>query len=145
MAAGDSDPSCGAQDVLRGRNPGFGESLMRDRRAIGAHIPLVATNLVLAEAHRLLLFRAGARAAMSALERIVASPHVRVDFPAEELHRVAVDWLVRLAGLPVTYTDAASFTVMQRGGLSDALSFDRDFLAAGFGLWDARAAPDPEN
>ena len=36
------------------------------REAIAQKVPLVTTNLVLAEVHRLLLFRAGARPAMAA-------------------------------------------------------------------------------
>src|SRR3954449_64533 len=47
-------------------------------RAVHDRVPLVTTNLVLAEVHRLLLFRAGIRAAATALDRIEASPRVRI-------------------------------------------------------------------
>lgn len=109
------------------------------RSAIAGRLPLVTTCLVLAEVHRLVLFRAGARASMAVLERMTSSRHVRVEFPAHDLHREAVAWLVRLSGTPVTYTDATSFAVMQSQGCLRALSFDRHFISAGFELWTGEA------
>jgi predicted nucleic acid-binding protein len=35
----------------------------------------------------------------------------------------------------VTYTDAVSFAVMKATGFGHALTFDQDFVAAGFTLW----------
>jgi predicted nucleic acid-binding protein len=91
---------------------------------------------LIAETHRLTLSRAGLRAALRGLEQIGASRSVTVHFPTAAEHAVARDWLERLAPLPVTYTDGVSFAVMGAVRCTAALSFDRDFLAAGFQRWD---------
>ncbi|MBI1736504.1 MAG: PIN domain-containing protein [Candidatus Rokubacteria bacterium] len=102
---------------------------VRDRR------PLFTTNLVIAESHRLTLFRVGVLAALRALDRIDASERVTVHFATEADHVAARRWIERLAPRPVTYTDAISFAVMETLGCRDVLGFDRDFEVAGFTLW----------
>ena len=106
------------------------ERLFRD--AIEGREPMLTTNLVVAEVHRLLLFRAGHRAAATALDRIEASPRVRVEFATAAHHRTARSWLDKLAPHPVTYTDAVSFAVMESLGCAGVISFDNDFVVAGF-------------
>ena len=59
------------------------------RAAVTRRIRLLTTNLVLAETHRLLLHRAGARPAMSALDRFEASPRLTIVFSDAEHHRAA--------------------------------------------------------
>jgi len=108
------------------------------RRALTGRIPLVTTNLVLSEVHRLTLFRAGVRPALRLLDRIGASQRVTVHFASAEHHGAARRWLERLAPRPVTYTDAVSFAVMEQLGCRHVLAFDQDFAVAGFELWDAR-------
>jgi uncharacterized protein len=105
------------------------------RRALAGRIRLVTTNLVLAEVHRLTLFRAGLEAASRALDRIDASPSVTIQFAAAEHHAAARRWLERLAPRPVTYTDAVSFAVMEHLRCRHALGFDEDFAVAGFEIW----------
>ena len=105
------------------------------REAIGRRIPLLTSNLVLAEVHRLTLFRAGVQPAWRALERIDASPSVTVHFALPEHHAAARRWLERLAPHPVTYADAISFVLMERLHCRHAIAFDRDFIVAGFDLW----------
>jgi predicted nucleic acid-binding protein len=105
------------------------------RAAIEQSIPLVTTNLVIAEAHRLTLFRAGYEPALRALEAIDASSAVTVHFAAPGDHRAAREWLERLAPRPVTYTDAVSFAVMVATKCTHVLGFDDDFAVAGFELW----------
>ncbi|MGH7266358.1 MAG: type II toxin-antitoxin system VapC family toxin, partial [Candidatus Rokuibacteriota bacterium] len=102
------------------------------REAVQAGIRLVTTNLVLAEVHRLTLFRVGIEAASRALDRIDASPSVTVHFAAAEDHAAARRWLERLAPRPVTYADAVSFAVIETTGCTHVLGFDSDFEAAGF-------------
>ena len=96
---------------------------------------LVTTNLVLAEVHRLTLFRVGVEAAARGLDRIDESPSVTVHFTGIDDHAAARRWLERLAPRPVTYADAVSFAVMKSLGCTHVLGFDRDFEAAGFELW----------
>lgn len=126
----------GAWIALRSRrDQHHAEADRRFREAIRRRIPLLTTSLVLAEVHRLTLFRAGAQAAGRALERIEASPSVTIHFPSAPEHAAARRWLARLAPRPVTYTDAVSFAVMEATGCRAALGFDQDFVAAGFPLW----------
>ena len=105
------------------------------REALRRRIPLATTDLVLAELHRLTLFRAGVLPALRALDRIDQSPSVTVHFAAAEHHAAARRWLERLAPHPITYTDAVSFAVMEGLRCRHVLAFDHDFTAVGFELW----------
>jgi len=105
------------------------------REALARRIGLVTTNLVVAETHRLTLFRAGLQPALRALELIDASTSVTIHFPTADDHAVARRWLERMAPRPVTYTDAVSFAVMEASRCRHVLGFDEDFAAAGFTLW----------
>lgn len=98
-------------------------------------MPLVTTNLVVAEAHRLILFRLGLRASAVLLDRIDASRRLSVIYASPEHHRAARAWLDRLSDHPITYTDAISFAVMEAAGCREALTFDNDFIIAGFQRW----------
>ena len=103
--------------------------------AVSRRIRLVTTNLILAECHRLLLYRAGNRVAAALLDRIDVSPLVTVAFVTADYHRAARRWLARLADQRITYTDAVSFAVMDALRCRTAMGFDRDFVVAGFRLW----------
>jgi predicted nucleic acid-binding protein len=107
------------------------------RRAAAQRARLLTTNLVLAEVHRLLLFRAGPRPAAAALERVDASALVTISFATAARHRAARAWLARLGDQKIGYTDATSFAVMDAEHCRAALSFDHDFYLAGFELWQA--------
>jgi predicted nucleic acid-binding protein len=105
-------------------------------RAVGARkIPLVTTNLVLAEVHRFALFRHGPRVAATALARIESSPLLSIEHATKAHHRAARDWLQRLIDHRLSYTDAVSFAVMDASRRRAALGFDHDFVIAGFELW----------
>jgi predicted nucleic acid-binding protein len=103
--------------------------------AIARRIPLLTTNLVLAETHRLTLFRVGIEPALRALERIDASARVTIHFSTQDDHVAARRWLQRLMPRPITYTDAVSFAVMAAHRCREVLGFDQDFVAAGFARW----------
>lgn len=105
------------------------------RAAITGKVPLLTTNLVVAEVHRLLLFRAGIKPAAVAVERIDMSPSVKVIYPDLGLHHDARKWLAKLDDQVISYTDATSFAVMKAARCRHALSFDNDFVIAGFTLW----------
>ena len=126
----------GAWIALRSRRDQYHAAADRAfRTAIERRIALVTTNLVIAEIHRLTLFRAGTEPAMRALERIDASQSVTVHFATHEDHAAARLWLDQLAPRPITYTDAVSFAVMAAMKCTRVLGFDRDFVAACFELW----------
>jgi predicted nucleic acid-binding protein len=103
--------------------------------AVRRGMSLVTTNLVIAEVHRLTLFRLGFNIARRTLDLVDASRRTTIHFAGSEDHKAARKWLQRLAPRPVTYTDAVSFAVMEATGCRDVLGFDADFAAAGFTLW----------
>ena len=107
------------------------------RRAASQRVALLTTNLVLAEVHRLLLFRAGPRAAAVALRHVDESKLVTVIFPDRILHGRARGWLAKLGDQVITYTDATSFAVMEAQKCRIAMTFDADFWIAGFEGWQA--------
>lgn len=106
------------------------------RQALRQKIPLLTTDLVLAEVHRLLLFRAGIKPAAAALDVIDRSPSVSVHFSTAPLHQEARRWLARLPDQVISYADATSFATMSARKCKVALSFDHDFVLAGFSLWE---------
>jgi predicted nucleic acid-binding protein len=93
--------------------------------------------LVLAETHRLTLFRAGLDPALRMHEQIDASPSVTVHFATSDDHVAGRRWSERLAPRLVTYTGAVSFAVIEATKCTHVLGFDDDFSAAGFELWRA--------
>lgn len=129
----------GAWIALRSRRDQYHAEADRwFRQAIDQRIALVTTNLVIAETHRLTLFRAGFDAALRALDRLDASPSVTVHFATREDHLAARRWIERLVPRPISYADAVSFAVIEQTACSHVLGFDEDFAAAGFELWRGR-------
>lgn len=102
------------------------------RTALARRLPLVTTDLVVAEAHRLLLFRAGGAAARAFLDRVDRSPSLRLEFATAERHARARTWLSKLDDQTITYTDAVSFAVVEATRCTAVLTFDDDFTVAGF-------------
>jgi predicted nucleic acid-binding protein len=100
-------------------------------RIAGAHFRLVITNVVLIEAHALIVsllgadrarrFVAGIRAGNTLIVRVRASDEAR----AEEI-------LFRYTDKAWSYADATSFVVMERLGIQYAFTFDSDFAQYGF-------------
>lgn len=115
------------------RNHGAADSLMR--RAIATRVNVLTTSLVLAEVHRLLLFRAGIRPARVALDKITGSRAVKIEYPGAERHRDARRWLDKLDDETISLADAVSFAVMNAARCRVAISFDHAFWIAGFELW----------
>ena len=121
--------------LLSARDQHHAEADALFRRAVEDRVPLITTNLVLAEVHRFILFRVGIRAATAALARIESSPSVRIAFATESHHKAAQDWLARFPDQRLTYTDATSFAVMHATKCRAALTFDHHFTVANFNLW----------
>ncbi len=93
---------------------------------------LITSQLVVAEVHRFLLFSSGIAAAAAALDKISASPSLTIEYTTLQHHRAAREWLMKLDDQVISYTDAVSFTVMAATRCEAALSFDDDFVIAGF-------------
>jgi predicted nucleic acid-binding protein len=107
------------------------------REAARGRAKLFTSNLVIAEVHRFLLFRAGIRAAATALALIDGSQLVAVEHATAGHHQAALGWLRKLADQVITYTDAVSFAIVVATRCEAVIGFDRDFLVAGFRLWNA--------
>lgn len=101
------------------------------RAAVSGNVTLLTTNLVVAEVHRLLLFRAGPEAAAAALARIDGSGRVVIGFAESAHHAAAREWLRRLKDHRITYTDAVNFSFMSASGCRSALTYDSHFALAG--------------
>ena len=104
-------------------------------RATRERRQLVTSSLVVAEVHRLVLYRTDARTARAVLGRLTSSRDVRVEHPAAVLHGPALAFLDKLGDQPVTYADAMSFAIMKALKCTIALTFDRHFAMAGFTMW----------
>lgn len=105
------------------------------REAVRRRAALITSNLVVAELHRLLLFRAGITAAYRAVDRMTRLESLSLEFVTKAHHDAALGWLRRFADQRFTYTDATSFAVMESRGCGRVIGFDGDFRIAGFERW----------
>lgn len=89
---------------------------------------LVITNYIRAETHGLLVQRAGRQVALKFLEDRSWAV-VRVE-PEDEERALAI--LRQYSDKDFSFTDATSFAVMERLGISQAVSFDNHFRQYGW-------------
>ncbi len=122
--------------ALRNRRDAHHEDAARLLRAHGAD-RLVTTSQVRGEGWTFLRHRMGHRPAVSFLDSLEASPRLEVLFLSEELEDDALRWLRRHDERDYSFVDATSFLTMRSLGISDALTFDDDFAAAGFTVLNA--------
>jgi predicted nucleic acid-binding protein len=95
----------------------------------------VTTSFVISEAYTLIRYRLGSQPALGLLGTIRRSSLVqRVTVP-ESWEAAAEQLLEQYADQTFSYVDATSFITMRRLGIHEALSFDRDFVIAGFSLF----------
>ncbi len=120
--------------LFSGRDQHHDEADRIFRTIVASRRKILTTNLVLAEIHRLLLHRAGIRAAGAALGKIEASPLVTIEFAEAAHHQSAIAWMDKLQDHPISYADAVSFAVMEAVGCTEAVSYDHHFRVAGFVL-----------
>ena len=93
------------------------------------------TSLVIAESHGLITRRLGIEAGLRFLDAFAGGRARHVVWVDEELAWSAVDhWFRRHRDKAFRLTGAVSFEVMDREGLREAFTFDRDFEQAGFRL-----------
>jgi len=93
---------------------------------------LVTSNLVVGETWTFLRRRAGHQAAIRFDEVIDRLPALTIRHVDDDLEAEAWRWLRRHDERPYSFVDAASFALMRRFRLREALAFDGDFGAAGF-------------
>jgi predicted nucleic acid-binding protein len=104
----------------------FHQRMMKERR------PFVTTNLVIAEAHALILRYGGYRIAMSFLTSVRPALRLAKVFANEALEAEAESILARYADQDFSLADAVSLAVMAQRGIEEAFTFDSHFLTAGF-------------
>ena len=97
----------------------------------GAHYRPVTTNVILIEAHALILSSLGARQARHFLHGIRESNTLIIRVRAQDEAR-AVQILFRYTDKEWSFADATSFVVMERLGIRYAFTFDDDFSQYGF-------------
>lgn len=96
---------------------------------------LFTTNLVLAETHALLVARLRrADTAFEFLTDIYGSDSTTIIRVTERDEQRALEILARTRDKLYSFTDVASFVVMERLGISQAFSFDRNFAQYGLQL-----------
>ncbi len=96
---------------------------------------LATTLLVVSETHALILQRVGRALALEFLHQVLSSVEI-VPIEPEDLNR-ALEILERYSDKDFSLTDAISFAVMERLGISVALSVDRHFVEYGGGFFVA--------
>ena len=93
---------------------------------------IMTSNLVVGETWTFLRKRAGHRQAMRFYDAAVRLQTLTVARIDDGLEAEAWRWLRRHGERPYSFVDAASFALMRRLRLREALAFDGDFSAAGF-------------
>ena len=76
--------------------------------------------------------RQGHRKAVDLVDRILATPRLRIERISEADEREAWSWLRAPAEREYSFVDATSYALMRRLAIREALAFDGDFAAAGF-------------
>lgn len=110
-----------------------GPALNAYRGWIEAGVPLVTTNLVVAEMQVLLSRFRGGGEGLRFLGSLYQDAAHDVVFVDRDLERAAVDrWLRRFADQRLSLTDAVSFEVMRLRRIRTALALDEHFRMAGF-------------
>lgn len=93
---------------------------------------LITTNHVRGEAWTLIRRRDSHRVAVQFLDGLARARRIEVAHVDSELEDRALDWLRIHDERAYSFVDATSFAFMRRHGISEALTFDGDFAAAGF-------------
>lgn len=93
---------------------------------------LVTSNHVRGETWTFLNRRYGHRVAVRFLDMLETTQHLGVVAVRDELEAQALRWLRRHGEREYSFVDATSFALMRSERISEALTFDDDFGAAGF-------------
>ena len=95
-------------------------------------VRVVTTNLIVAEAHAMLLRRAGRKAALTFVHEVRRTPNVVVASSPNYEEAAVAEWLEKFDDQLFSLTDAVSFAVMSDRGIREALALDHHFSVAGF-------------
>jgi uncharacterized protein len=102
-------------------------------RSLNAHpVQFVLTNFIRAETHALLLARASHYVADRFLASLINTPRNVLIRVTETDEQKALDLIAKYKDKDFSITDATSFVIMERLGITHALSFDGDFRQYGW-------------
>lgn len=99
----------------------------------GASLRLVTSNLVVIETHALMLRRLGRHIALRYIEGLLRGD-VAIERVQEADERTALEIVRRYDDKDFSLTDATSFALMDRLGVIEAFTFDRNFSQYGLGV-----------
>lgn len=119
---------CDARDRYHRQASEFYRHLLTARRT------LVTTNLVITESYIVIRRAGGLKAALGFLDAMRPSARLLRICSDDALEREAEQILRSYPDHAFSLTDAVSFAVMRRRGITEAFAFDRHFLVAGFSL-----------
>lgn len=109
------------------------EALRIYEKIMASRDPMVSTDWVVLETVALIHRRAGAEAARTVCMEMLGNPTLEVAYLDEDLVRASSE-RYRSSAATISWVDAASFTAMDKLGITRAFAFDRDFASAGFTL-----------
>ena len=96
---------------------------------------LVGTTAILTEFHSYILYRRGIEAARRVVAALLLDPlHHWLPVSRDLVEAAAQNWLTRFSDQKFSLVDAISFEAMRREKITQAFSFDRHFVVAGFDL-----------
>ena len=104
------------------------------RQLVEDGVGLVTTNLVVAETYALLLHRVARAPALTFVRTVGEPPNILVRSTADLEARAVDAWLAPYDDQTFSFTDAVSFAVMRDRKIDTALTLDRHFAEAGFGM-----------
>lgn len=102
------------------------------RHLVDDQVPLVTTDLIVAESYNLIRRARGSSGALGFLRRLrLMSRITRVPL-TPLVAEIAEQLLEQYADQDFNYVDAVSFVVMRERGITEAFTFDHHFMTAGF-------------
>lgn len=102
------------------------------RQALSTYAYLITTNMVIAETYINIRRSSNHDKAIAFLDLIEKSGRIQCMWSDEELELSAREVLRLYHDQDFSYTDAISFALMQREGLTNVFAFDRHFHTMGF-------------
>jgi predicted nucleic acid-binding protein len=105
------------------------------QRLAATKLPLVSSEHVLDEVATAIARTQSPRRAAEWVRQQLDSGLIRWISCGPEDWRAATDWLTHYSDQQISFTDALSFTLMRRLKITEAFTFDRHFVIAGFQKW----------
>lgn len=102
------------------------------RRLVVDQVPLVTTDLIVAESYNLIRRTRGSAGAFEFLRRLRRMARITRVPLTPLVAELAEQLLEQYADQDFSYVDAVSFVVMRERGIVNAFAFDHHFMTAGF-------------